>query len=216
MIDFDFLNSVEDKRASLKVTCPAGSPCIEPVMQPKYICPLGEIIARLNPKRYLAIGGLFGTLESYAMQCCGWNPEKIAVIDVDSAEYNPERDSGAFLYSNICGTRHSGFDGEFHYYRTDSQNILQGKIGTNSAMQFDCIFIDGQHSAEAVYKDISNAVWWLSKSGCLLIHDIQLEGNDVGVGFRRWREDHPYWHGVEIPHHLVLHGLGVLWNGKVQ
>jgi hypothetical protein len=217
MIDFDFLNHVEDKRSSLKASTPIGSPYVDPVMEKTYVCSLGEIIGRLNPKRYLAIGGLFGTTESYAMQCCGWKPEKISIIDLDCAEYNPDRDSGAFLYSNICGTRHSGFDGQFHYHRTNSQNILQGRIGANSVMQFDCIFIDGQHDAEAVYKDISNAVWWLSNlpNSCILIHDIQLEGGDVGVGFTKWQEDHPYWHGLEIPHHLVPHGLGVLWNGGV-
>lgn len=216
MLDsFDWLDQVQPK--PFAYTAPQeGIDCryVEAVIHEEYAPRVAELIARLNPKRYLAIGGLFGTTESYALQNCGWRPEKIVVIDIDSPEYNPNRDSGSHLYKNICGTMFGGFDGDFSFHRMDSQKIIGGKIGCNSVMQFDLAFVDAEHTAEAVYRDIANASLWLSLGGTILVHDIELIGSTVCDGYAKWLLDNPNWKHVEIPNEKILHGMGVIWSAE--
>lgn len=214
MIDFSFLQSIEDKRSSLRATYPDRKEYVIAVSHAEYICRVGEIIAKINPARYLTIGWLWGTTESYAMQCCGWRPEKIAVIDIDSAQYNPDRDSGSFCYRNICGTKYSSFDGDFSYIRHDSQRMANGKVNGLGIGYYDCIFLDGEHTAAAIEKDLTNSTWLLSlkKDACIIVHDIELDGSDVGVGYNRWLESHQFWQHKEFSSKEVLHGLGIIWR----
>lgn len=214
MIDFSFLQTIQDKRSSLKETHPDRPEYITAVSHAEYICRVGEIIAKINPARYLTIGGLWGTTESYAMQCCGWRPEKITVLDIDSAEYNPDRDSGSFCYRNICGTKYSSFDGDFSYIRHDSQKMTNGKVNGLGIGHYDCIFLDGQHDSKAIRNDLTNATWLLSlkPNACILVHDIELEGSDVGAGYRNWLSEHSFWFHEEFGSKEVLHGLGIIWR----
>jgi predicted O-methyltransferase YrrM len=37
---------------------------------------------------------------------------------------------------------------------------------------FDLFFIDGDHTALQVFKDIENSLKWLNDNGCIVLHDI--------------------------------------------
>ena len=69
-------------------------------------------------------------------------------------------------------------------------------FATNEA-KFDCIFIDGDHRSEQVYKDIKNAIKILSKGGTIIVHDLLPENKEMqlvpritkawtGDGWKSW------------------------------
>ena len=74
--------------------------------------------------------------------------------------------------------------------------------------RYDIIFIDGLHTSEQVYKDISNALTFLDRYGFIVVHDCNPEtewatrppeqykqgevwNGDVYKGFIRFKAEHP-------------------------
>lgn len=190
---------------------PATNPHIASVTDERYLLPLTRIMSLLPCRKYLVIGCLCGTTETYLLTHTRWRPDLIAVIDCDSAEYNPERDSGAYAYANICGTRFGAFTGELIYGRVDSKSPTATELA-HAFGPFDVVLVDGEHTAEAVSRDMSLAASCLSADGVMLVHDISLEGSTTPLGYRQWIATNPEWQQASIPNESVIHGLGILWR----
>ena len=176
-------------------------------LEPIYQHRLSELVFQLKPKRYAVIGVLFGTTESFLLQCQNYHPDLIVACDVDLADYNPKRDTGTIAYRNICGTQYGNFQGEFVYCRADSKKTdLFQKLG-----QYDFVFVDGEHTKEAAYSDLNKALSSLSDDGVILCHDLELPNCSTVDGYRRFCSDFDKWiQHVEIPATDFQLGLGVI------
>lgn len=53
--------------------------------------------------------------------------------------------------------------------------MTSDKFFLNNQRKFDCIFIDGLHHADQVYKDIMNSLDCLAEGGTILMHDCKPE-----------------------------------------
>ncbi len=114
------------------------------VTNPRYLPPLASLIGQLKPRHMLTIGALYGTLESYLLQCehgRDWLVT-LTVCDLDIADYNANRDNGSLIYRNICGTRYGAFQRTFTLIRGSSRWPDVGQKITGCG-PFDLVFIDG-------------------------------------------------------------------------
>jgi len=183
-------------------------PHVAVVTSPTYLPKMAAILARLRPNHYGVIGCLVGTTESYMLQVHHHQPRVIVCMDVDLAEYNPDRDNGSYVYRNICGTRFGNFQGRFVYIRANSKEtgIFQ-KI-----CKYDVVFVDGEHTREAVINDMKITNACLNKDGVILVHDLDLSSSSVRAGYFEWLAAHPEYKHFEIPGSLFQFGLGVVWK----
>lgn len=53
----------------------------------------------------------------------------------------------------------------------DVVKMTSDEFFNNGVSSYDCVFIDGLHTAEQCRKDIVNALKCLTKDGCIIIHD---------------------------------------------
>lgn len=187
-------------------TCMAGP--VKFVTSPTYLPRMAAILARLAPRHYGVIGCLVGTTESYLLQVHGFHPQVITCMDIDMPEYNPARDNGSYVYRNICGAEYGNFQGKFVFIRSNSREtgIFQ-KI-----CKYDVVFVDGEHSREAVINDMTIAHTCLNQAGVILVHDLDLHTSSVKDGYFTWLKAHPEYEHFEIPDDLFQCGLGVVWR----
>lgn len=185
----------------------------------RYMPPLAGLIAELNPASMLTIGALYGTTESYLLQTWLNVRQKLAVIticDVDLPEYNANRDNGSLVYRNICGTQYGNFGGLFTMIRGSSRDpIVKARIA--ACGPYDVVFVDGEHSAEAVYSDMQLASECLNPGGTILVHDLDLDSSSVRIGWNRWAAGHsPEWRFNTVPDSTFLLGLGFVQRSADQ
>lgn len=180
------------------------------VTHERYLPPLGALIGKLQPVHLLTIGALFGTTESYVLQCCAGRNflQTITICDLDIAEYNPRRDNGSLVYRNICGTEFGKYEGTFTQIRGSSHwPDVTRKI--EACGPFDLAFVDGEHTADAVYADIDLAARCLTPGGTILVHDTSLLSSSVPQGWNKWAIDHhPEWVCDAVSDHTFFLGLG--------
>ena len=50
------------------------------------------------------------------------------------------------------------------FFADDVERVLRGRL-------FDCAFVDGLHTADQAYRDVDNALQWISPSGTVVMHD---------------------------------------------
>lgn len=181
------------------------------VKHQKYLPALAALIADLNPKSLLTIGALYGTTESYLLQTwlnCFSHLREITICDVDLADYNPNRDNGSIIYRNICGTQYGNFQGVFTHIRGSSREP-EAKLRLAACGPYDVVFVDGEHTAQAVYSDMSLAAESLRPGGTILVHDTALTSSSVPQGWHRWAGDHsPEWVCDSVTEETFLLGLG--------
>lgn len=188
------------------------------VTHERYLPPLGNLIRELKPVNILTIGALFGTTESYVLQCCGGREflGTITIYDLDISDYNPRRDNGSLIYRNICGTSYGGHERTFTHIRGSSRwpDVMR-KI--EACGPFDMVFVDGEHTAEAVYSDIELAAKCLSPRGTILVHDTSLFSSSVPAGWSKWATDHcPEWICDAVPDETFFLGLGFVQRTSFQ
>lgn len=180
------------------------------VTNPRYLPPLASLIGRLRPANMLTIGALYGTLESCVLQCYRGREflNSITVCDLDIPDYNANRDNGSLVYRNICGTQYGAFEKTFTLIRGSSLwDDVASKI-------FNCgpyglIFIDGEHTFEAVQRDLILASACLADGGTILVHDISLHSSGVPAGWHQWaRDNDPAWLCDAVTDDVFLLGLG--------
>lgn len=188
------------------------------VTHPRYLPPLAKLIQRLRPSTMLTIGALFGTTEAYVLQCCEGRDflRAITICDLDISDYNSQRDNGSLMYRNICGTTFGAFDNTFTMIRGSSR-WAEVKSRIAACGPYDLAFVDGEHTADAVYEDISTAAESLSPGGTILVHDTSLFSSSVPAGWDRWAKDHhPEWVCDAVPDGTFLFGLGFIQRSHSQ
>lgn len=183
-----------------------------------YVTILAKLMANLRPTRLLTIGALFGTTESYLLQCEGGQDfiAEITICDLDMPNYNSNRDNGSIIYRNICGTQYGEFDREFAFVRGDSRTEgVKRKLGALGP--YDLIFIDGEHSADAVYSDLELSSRCLAGGGTILVHDVALPDCNLVDGWLAWAHQHsPEFKCDAVGDDIFQFGLGFVQRSHSQ
>lgn len=175
------------------------------VMMPDYLMPFSALWNFLKPKRYLVIGVLLGTAESYAIYKTGHHPDLIVACDIDYAPYNAERTNLAHAYINITGAKYGAFKNEFVIVRQDSAKAISpARLGP-----YDLIYVDGAHSDRYVKIDMETGKKALAPGGVMIVHDII---NLVGKGYAEWLRENPEFGHDELEWELFFTGLGMVWR----
>lgn len=198
-------------------SAPEGFSDISTQREP-YVIRLCEVLHRVHlsvragssgPLSHLTIGGLLGTLESFYARCFPPILDRIVVCDVDLESYNPRRDMGSYCYRNVCGTEYGRFCGQFVYLRDDSKETL-AQQALRALGPFATVFVDGEHTREAVISDMSLAASCLAPGGVILVHDLELFSSSVPEGYLEWVREHPEWEHAEVPGSDLMMGLGLV------
>jgi len=181
---------------------PFFSPPVNTVTQPNYMYPFAAIWGAVKPKSYLVIGVLYGSSECYAMWKTGHKPYRIVACDIDLAAYNPDRNNLAYAYQNLSKDN----EAEIVTMRCNSRycNLMEN-LGP-----YDLAFIDGEHTGEAVYADLTHARKSLSPGGIILVHDLELHTSSVKQGYDNWLKDNPQFDHIEISSKHFQLGLGLV------
>jgi protein-L-isoaspartate O-methyltransferase len=79
-------------------------------------------------------------------------------------------------------------------------NVVGVKSLEHVGRAFDAVFIDADHSTEAVARDLSVALQHLGLGGVVIAHDTASPAVRLGLGLATG------WHWIN-----TTHGLGVLW-----
>jgi len=178
-----------------------------------YCEPLAAIWGYVKPQRYLAIGALFGTLESYMLKKTGWQPESIVLCDMDAEMYNLQRDSMSYAYKNITGPKFGNYQKHLIMVRDSSHSTETAR--TLKALQpFNLIYVDGDHKQEGAYADICLAHSLLADNGIILVHDLDLPEDDVRNAYARYLAEHPLLKHVELRDPDFKFGLGIVKREK--
>lgn len=108
------------------------------------------------------------------------------------------------------------------FLRLSSDEFFEKQLRFQPDFKFDVIFIDGSHHADQVMKDICNASKCLSENGCILLHDIAPETEEMtrvpretkiwtGDVYKAWmafKEIYSHIYTIEYP---VKYGLGAIY-----
>jgi predicted O-methyltransferase YrrM len=181
---------------------PFFSPPVLVVTSANYIHPFTAIWGAVKPKVYLVIGVLYGSSECYAMWKTGHKPNRIVACDVDLAAYNPERNNLAYAYQNLSKDN----DAEIVTMRCNSRHCsLMETLGP-----YDLMFIDGEHTGEAVYADLNHAKKSLAPGGIALVHDLELHSSSVKQGYDKWLKENPQFDHIEVSSKHFQLGLGLV------
>ncbi len=181
---------------------PFYSPPVLTVTAPNYLHPFSVIWGAVKPRTYLTIGVLYGSTEYYSMLKTKHKPKRIVACDIDLAAYNPERNTLAYAYQNLTKDN----DGEVVTIRCNSR--------TSSLMEvlgpYDLIFIDGEHTGEAVYADLNHAKKSLAPDGIVLVHDLELHTSSVKKGYDEWLKANPQFNHIDVSSKYFQLGLGLV------
>ena len=192
----------ENWRIGHSFKLPFFSPPVLTVTQQKYMYPFSVIWGAIKPKKYLTIGVLYGSTESYAMWRTKHKPERIVACDIDLAEYNPERNNLAYAHDNLSRNN----DGEIVTIRCNSKTCYMMEL----LGPYDLVFIDGEHTAEAVYADLNHAKKSIAPEGIIMVHDLELHTSSVLTGYKDWLNVNKEFNHIEVSRQHFHLGLGLV------
>jgi predicted O-methyltransferase YrrM len=147
------------------------------------VCPgerraIYQLIAWLKPRRVLEIGTHIGASTLVIAQALASHTARDSflltgdILDVN----NPEQ--GAFSRLGTRAPRDAlrqlGLEDRVRFKAMAALPLMQ-----NVGQKFDLIFLDGDHSATAVYQEISVALNLLEPDGTILLHDFYPQGNRI-------------------------------------
>ena len=95
---------------------------------------------------------------------------------------------------------------EVCFFNSSTDNFF-----ANNTKNYDCIFIDADHTYEGVKADYENALKCVNKNGFLIFHDIGNMGDGVGVG-KFWEEIKHNYNYIEFKHkadHVNFYNCGI-------
>lgn len=136
------------------------------------------LIMALEPLKVLEVGTHIGASTLYIARALrklgsGGTMTSVDILDVNNAEEAPWKEIGLtrppqeFAVCLECADRitfHTGTSLDFM---------------SNSDQKFDLIFLDGDHSACAVYQEVNAALTILAPGGTLLLHDYYPDGKPL-------------------------------------
>ena len=105
-----------------------------------------------------------------------------------------------------------------------NSNTQMREIMNNVDGWFDVLFIDGDHSYDAVCRDLGNFVQWVRKGGLILMHDVDPQVSAEQIAAWGWQKDEPRraydefieatgWSAEILPGRF---GLGCITRGDVN
>jgi len=175
---------------------------------------LVELVAKLQPKRILEVGSLYGGTMWYWMHASN----NATIISVDSGVGAPNAN-----VSDIDQTRLTLWP---EWERETNCTIVQVRADStaqdtveavNKYAPFDFIFVDGGHDFNTVMADWQNYWPMLKAGGCFAFHDIAYPDNNpigcgVGIVWRTVR-DNGKWQEFVREYNPQQHcGIGVMWK----
>ena len=134
------------------------------------------LINKLQPNNILEVGTHIGssTLSlALAAKKYGGKIDTVDIIDVNNDEikhwkkYNSQNSPKKNLENNDCKEL-------VNFLTADSLNFIR-----NSKNKYKFIFLDGSHSSDRVYREISSALNILDKDGIILLHDYFPKGQII-------------------------------------
>jgi predicted O-methyltransferase YrrM len=140
--------------------------------------------------KFLQVGTYTGDASDWLLSTILTDPSS-TLTDVDTWQGSDEREHKAMDFNKIY---------TLYLQRMDKYENLMSIKGDSSYIlpslreRYDFIYIDGDHTEKAVYRDATNA-WALLKSGGILAFDDYLWGQDVhpelrpGPGIDRFLEE---------------------------
>jgi predicted O-methyltransferase YrrM len=147
------------------------------------VCPgerraIYQIIAWLKPRRVLEIGTHIGASTLVIAQALASHAGPGSfVLTGDILDVNDPAQgafSGLGTLSPRDGLRQLGLEDRVHFKAMAALPLMQ-----DIDQKFDFIFLDGDHSAPAVYQEISAALKLLEPDGIILLHDFYPEGKGI-------------------------------------
>jgi hypothetical protein len=151
---------------------------------------LSKVINENNFKKVAEIGIGYGTHAKYILKTT--NVEELILVDptkyypndgfaIDIMNQTPEVPGNNFneLYL-LINNYLSPYKDRYIWHRTESLNVTNDQVPDES---LDCVFVDGDHSYEAVVNDLS--FWWkkIRSGGQLLGDDYWMEQVARGVNY---------------------------------
>ena len=143
------------------------------------VCPgerraIYHLVAWLKPRRVLEIGTHIGASTLVIAQSLARHagPDSLLVtgdiLDVNSPEQGAYKDLG--LRSPRENLRYLGIESRVSFLSKPALRLME-----ETEQEFNLIFLDGDHSAPAVYQELSMALACLAENGVVLLHDFYPE-----------------------------------------
>lgn len=150
------------------------------------VCPgerraIYQMIAWLKPRRVLEIGTHIGASTLVIAQALRTHavPDS-QLLTGDILDVN-DPEQGAFsklgTISPRDGLRQLGLEAHVRFEVKPSLQLMKNLKSLNQ--KFDLIFLDGDHSASAVYLELSAALDLLAPNGTILLHDFYPDGKAI-------------------------------------
>lgn len=129
------------------------------------------LVRRLDATRVLEIGTHVGASTAHLATAMNSSPgrerriDTVDIVDVNDPVHGPWRGCGAAM-SPAAAMAELGAGELVRFHVSDATGYL-----TSTTTDYDLIFLDGDHSAPAVYREIQLACRRLAPGGLLLLHD---------------------------------------------
>ncbi len=131
-------------------------------------CALRQIASALRPQNFLEIGVRLG--KTSAMVAATAPEVSIAAFDLWISPYagvdNPGPD---FVRQQLAGVGHTG---ELVFFSGDSRHTVPQYFAANPDRTFDIVNVDGDHSDEGAWVDLTNVAEYVAAGGYLLFDDL--------------------------------------------
>jgi len=167
-------------------------------------CAMRQIADGLQPRNFLEIGVRLG--RSSAMVAATVPEVKIAAFDLWVSPYagldNPGPD---FVRKQLVGVGHRG---ELTILNGDSRQTVPQYLADHRGTRFDIVNVDGDHSDEGAWIDLTNVAGVVAPGGYLLFDDLTNPNHTLLPIWRRFQEE--YGNHFEFVENLKDHyGTGV-------
>jgi hypothetical protein len=114
-----------------------------------------------------------------------FNPKKLVLVDpwiafndseYDSSFYGNKLKNGQSLQDQYYDEVVKSFDKEIKNYKVEIVRDTSDNFFTKNVVEFDLIYIDGNHIYDYVKKDIFNSLKFLKQDGIIVLDDYKLNG----------------------------------------
>lgn len=131
---------------------------------------IGAFVALEKPRTYLEIGTRRGHSLCMAVNCSS-QPLDIYSFDLWIPNYAGEENPGEALIRKEL--EKFQFSGQIDFHPGDSKETIPAFFeNPANPQELDCIFVDGDHSAEGARIDLLNVIPHIAKHGLLVFDDV--------------------------------------------
>jgi predicted O-methyltransferase YrrM len=123
---------------------------------------------KLQPKRYLEIGtrrGWSAAMVAVAAPAC-----ELFCFDVWEENYSSCPNPGPEFVSNEL--KKLGYTKDINFINGDSHKTLPEFFNNNPGIEFDLILVDGDHTVDGAFADLSDTMPHIRKGGMMVFDDI--------------------------------------------